>query len=196
MKARVWTVAGSVVMAAASSACCWLPLVTVGVGVGAGGAAAVLDRYRWVLLGVAVALLGVGFYLNYRRRADCAPEGSCPPRRPWSRSLNRAALWVSAALVASFAVFPEIATVTSRGSRPSAVSNSSDSTIVVLQVGGMSCAACEAPVEQALGSMTGVRAVHADAASGRVLLTVEHGEEPSDSLMSSKLVAAGYRLLR
>ncbi len=196
MKARVWTVAGSVVVAAVSSACCWLPLVTVGLGLGAGGAAAALDRYRWLFLGVAAALLGVGFYLNYRRGADCAPDGSCPPRRPWFRSLNRAALWVSAAFVVGFAMFPEIAAVTSRGSRPSEVSSSSDSAIVVLRVGGMSCAACEAPVEQALGSMTGVRAVHAEAATGRVLLTVKHGEEPNDSLVSSKLAAAGYQLLR
>jgi copper chaperone CopZ len=196
VKARVWTVAGSVVMAAVSSACCWLPLATLGLGLGAGGAAAALDRYRWLFLGVAAALLGVGFYLNYRRGADCAPDGTCPPRRPLLRSLNRVVLWISAALVASFAVFPEIASVTLRGGRPSAASSSLDSTIIVLQVGGMSCAACEAPVEQALASVRGVRAVRADAGSGQVKLTLDHGAAPSDSLMNVKLAAAGYRLLR
>lgn len=196
MKARVWTVAGSVVMAAVSSACCWLPLATVGLGLGAGGAAAALERYRWVFLGVAVVLLGVGFHLNYRREAVCAPDGTCPPRRPLLRSLNRVVLWISVALVASFAVFPEIASVTLRGGRSSAASSSPDSTIVVLQVGGMSCAACEAPVEQALASMRGVREVRADAGSGRVMLTLDHGVAPSDSLMNEKLAAAGYRLLR
>lgn len=196
MKARLWTVVGSVVMAAVSSACCWLPLAMVGLGLGAGGAAAALERYRWAFLGVAAVLLGVGFYLNYRREAVCAPDGSCPPSRPWLRSLNRVVLWVSAALVAVFALFPEIASLTSRNARPVVAGGSPDSTIVVLRVGGMSCTACEAPVEQALGSVMGVGAVHAEAASGRVMLTVEHGSKPSDSLMSSKLAAAGYRLLR
>lgn len=196
MKVRVWTVAGSVVMAALSSACCWLPLATVGLGLGVGGAAVVLDRYRWVFLGVAIVLLGVGFYLNYRRVADCAPDGTCPPRRPPLRSFNRVVLWISAALVASFALFPEIASVALRGGPSSVATSSADSTIVVLHVGGMSCAACEAPVEQALASMTGVRAVRADAGSGRVMLTLDHGPAPSDSLMSKQLAAAGYRLLR
>jgi hypothetical protein len=44
--------------------------------------------------------------------------------------------------------------------------------------------------------MRGVRAVRADAGSGRVMLTLEHGAAPSDSLMSEKLAAAGYRLQR
>jgi copper chaperone CopZ len=196
VKARVWTVAGSVVMAAVSSACCWLPLATVGLGLGAGGAAAALDRFRWVFLGVAVVLLGVGFHLNYRREADCTPGGTCPPRRALPRSVNQMVLWISAALVASFAAFPEFVSITLRGGRSSAANRSPDSTIVVLQVGGMSCAACEVPVEQALAGMRGVRAVRADAGSGRVMLTLEHGAAPSDSLMNEKLAAAGYRLQR
>lgn len=195
MKAGVWASIGSVAVAAASSACCWLPLLTVGLGLGAGGAAVTLDRYRWLFLGVAALLLGVGFYLNYRREAPCAPDGSCPPERPLLRRINRVVLWSSAVLVAVFASFPELTSAIPKGRGSEASLGLSDSTVVVLKVGGMTCEECEVPVEQALGGMSGVRTVHADAAHGRVTLAVEPGAALEDSLLRSKLTAAGYRLL-
>ena len=108
LKAGLWASIGSVAVAAASSACCWLPLVAVGLGLGAGGAAALLEPYRGWFLGAAAALLGIGFYFDYRREEPCAPDGSCPPQRPLLRRVNRAVLWSSAALVVGFALFPEI----------------------------------------------------------------------------------------
>lgn len=117
MKMRVLASIGSVAIAAASSACCWLPLVAVGLGLGAGGAAMMLDRYRWIFLVLASVLLAVGFYLNYRRDDPCDPDGSCPPERQRFRVANRAVLWSSAGLVAIFALLPEVTAVISRGAR-------------------------------------------------------------------------------
>lgn len=196
MKVGVWASIGSVVIAASSSACCWLPLLTVGLGLGAGSAAVALDRYRGLFLGAAAVLLGVGFYLNYRRETPCGPDGTCAPSRPLLRTFNRAVLWCSAALVAVFAFFPELTSAVPNKRAPEAGPGSPDSTMVVLDVGGMTCEACEAPVEQALSSLSGVRAVHADAVSGRVSLSLEPGADPADSLLGSKLAGAGYRLLR
>ena len=183
-------------MAAASSACCWLPLVTVGLGLGAGGAAAMLERYRWAFLGAAAVLPGIGFYLNYRREDRCAPDGACPPPRPLLRTANRVVLWTSALLVAVFALFPHITSSISSGARAGTAAPPPDSSTIVLNVGGMTCATCEAPVEQALRTVKGVRGVHADATSGRVTLTLDGSAAPNDSLMHSSLEAAGYQLLR
>ena len=108
LKAGLWASIGSVAVAAA---CCWLPLVAVGLGLGAGGAAALLEPYRGWFLGAAAALLGIGFYFDYRREEPCAPDGSCPPQRPLLRRVNRVVLWSSAALVVGFALFPEITRV-------------------------------------------------------------------------------------
>ena len=44
-------------MAAASLACCGLPLAAVGLGLGAGGAAVFLERYKWDCIGTAAVLL-------------------------------------------------------------------------------------------------------------------------------------------
>jgi len=195
MKAGVWAPIGSVALAAVSSACCWMPIVTIGLGLGAGGAAVMLEGYRWVFLGVASVLLGLGFHLNYRREAPCAPDGSCLPRRPLLRLINRTILWGSAILVAIFALFPELRSAISGGAPPNVEASLPEST-VVLEVAGMTCAACEAPVEQALRAAHGVREAHADAASGRVTLSLDRGATPNDSLLQSRLKAVGYRLLR
>jgi len=108
VRTGAWASNGSVAMAAASSACCWLPLVAAALGLGAGGAAAVLERYRWVFLGVASVLLCFGYYLNYRREEPCVSDGSCPPQRSRLRMINRILLWSSAALVVIFALLPEL----------------------------------------------------------------------------------------
>lgn len=143
MKAGAWTSVGAVITAAASSACCWLPLVALGLGLGAGGVAAMLERFRWPLIVISAALIGLGFYLNYRPEAECAPDGSCPPQRPRLRRFNRAVLWISAILVIGFAVFPEFTAALTYGPRPALRAAFADSAAGALAVGGKTCAGCE-----------------------------------------------------
>jgi hypothetical protein len=114
----IWAPLGSVAMAAVSTACCWLPLVTVALGLGAGGAAAIFDPYRWVFLGLASVLLALGFYFNYRRDAHCDPDGSCPPERRRLRAVNRVVLWSSSVLVVTFGLFPELTAIISERTPP------------------------------------------------------------------------------
>ena len=196
MKAGVWASVGSVAMAATSSACCWLPLVAVGLGLGAGGAAAMLERYRGVFLGAATVLLGIGFYFNYRRDPRCAPDGTCLPEHSALTTANRIVLWVSAVVVVLFSLFPQIRAAFPAGGRSTPAVALVDLTSVVLDVGGMTCATCEEPVERALRTVQGVRAVHADAASGHVTLILSGESAPDNSLLRSKLRSAGYELFR
>ena len=122
-----WASLGSVALAAASSACCWLPAVTIVLGLGAGSAGFLLERYRWGFVAGAAMLLGLGFYLEYGLGERCAPDGSCPPDRPVLRRLNRGLLWFSAGIVAIFALFPELraALPSTRAGEPSVVRLSS-----------------------------------------------------------------------
>jgi len=59
---------GAVLAAVLSSACCWLPLLLLLVGSGASVASvsAFFEAWRWPLVGGAVVLLGIGFFLAYR----------------------------------------------------------------------------------------------------------------------------------
>lgn len=97
-------------------------------------------------------------------------------------------------IVAVFALFPEFSATAAQRGRSNAATALADSTTLVLEAGGMTCAACERPVEQALGTLAGVRGVHADAVSGHVTLALSRGAGPSDSLVVSKLRSAGYEL--
>ncbi|MFQ5495879.1 MAG: mercuric transporter MerT family protein, partial [Phycisphaerae bacterium] len=97
---------GSVVAAALSSACCWLPLLLVAFGVSAVGMASFFEAYRPYLLVVAIGLLGAGFYRVYFRKERCAPGSACPAPNRKLRILNQAMLWSAAVLVGAFALFP------------------------------------------------------------------------------------------
>ncbi len=76
-----WTLTGGVIAGLAASLCCIGPLVALSLGLGSFAASAWFAQWRPVLLGVTFVLLGLAWYLTYRRpKADCA-DGSCarPP---------------------------------------------------------------------------------------------------------------------
>lgn len=91
---------GAVGAAFAASLCCIGPIlfVTVGVGAGLGSSFAPL---RPILTLLAVAALGIGFYMVYGRTAppvDCASRGACAV--PGNRRRNKVILWVATVLAA------------------------------------------------------------------------------------------------
>ena len=90
------TGAGAAALAAAATACCVPVLAPVLVSLlGVSGAvwAAGLKPYSLVILGVAGALLGYGFWIVYRR--PVAEGQACPTKRP---VLVRWVLWLAALL--------------------------------------------------------------------------------------------------
>jgi hypothetical protein len=67
VKAKAF-VGASVLAAVAASMCWFLPIVFVTMGVGVVGAAAFFAACRPVLLGISLALLGLGFYFSFFNR--------------------------------------------------------------------------------------------------------------------------------
>lgn len=58
-----------------------------------------LYPYRPYLIGIALALLATRYLWVYRKRRDCREEAkTCPT--PFATRFDKAALWVSAALIA------------------------------------------------------------------------------------------------
>lgn len=109
-RAVKWTTVGGVLAAlGVCAACCLLPFTLLSVGV-AGAWVSTLDSlapYKWIFIGLTVALLAYGFYAAYwKPRRTCSAGASCTVCGT-SRSV-RAGLWIATVLAISGLVFEQI----------------------------------------------------------------------------------------
>lgn len=147
--------AGSLIAGLLASICCIGPLVLGAVGLGSLGFAAALAPLRPWFLGLTAILIAFGFYLAYRpQRAEaCAPGEACA--KPGSRRNQRIALWLVTVLAVTLANYPSWgARLTAARERPSPIGEAS--AVVVLDVQGMTCTACEGEIERELKRVPGV----------------------------------------
>lgn len=192
LRAARWATLGSLTSAVLASACCWLPLLAVAVGGSAGAAGAFFEKARpWLLAGAAV-LLGVAFWQLYLRKPACGPDGTCAAPAPRARRATRAALWVSALLVAAFALFPGYAAALLGGPGTPRTTPAAGSETVTLEIKGMTCAACAAEVRGELENIPGVRSAYVDVERGRAHVVVDPGTEPAPLLESVR--QAGFEV--
>lgn len=184
---------GAVVSAVLSSACCWLPLVLLAFGASAVGVAGFFERYRPVFLGVAMVLLAAGFYLVYLRKPACGPGEACSVPNPRLTRINRAMLWVAAAFVAAFALFPNyVGTLLGTPSGAAAPTDAPHD--LEFAVEGMTCEACAATLRSKLAGLSGVSAAEVLYATGRARLRFESRRaRPTDEAIAEAVSATGYR---
>ena len=98
-------IGASLLAAVAASLCCVLPIVFALGSFAIVGASAFFESLRPYFLIATFALLGVGFYLAYRKpKHACEPGSACD--RPQVNRLGRIGLWIATVLVISFAAFP------------------------------------------------------------------------------------------
>ncbi|MCC6906683.1 MAG: cation transporter [Phycisphaerales bacterium] len=149
-------IGGSVVTAALSSACCWVPLFLLAFGASSAGASALFERWRGVFIAVAIVMLGLGFYSAYFRRTSCA-KGCCATRSSRGRRLQRATLWVSAVIVAAFIFVPRyIGLLLDAGAADTSSAVGADATEYAFKIEGMSCEACAVTLRHELAGVEGV----------------------------------------
>src|SRR6266566_9673787 len=98
MQKEKLTAVGSVIAAVAASICCIGPLVAVTLGVGSLAAASGLQKWRPLFLGVTFVLLGVAWYLTYRKpKAQGCAEGTACAATPRAKG-GKFVLWIATAL--------------------------------------------------------------------------------------------------
>ncbi len=99
------TLAGALAAGLASSACCLGPMVLAVAGIGGAASALALAPYRRFLLVLTAGLLGLAFFLAYRRPATtCGPGEEC--ERPWASRPRRMLLWLVTLVVLAATTFP------------------------------------------------------------------------------------------
>jgi len=105
-----WTTAGGVLAAlGVCAACCLLPFALLSIGV-TGAWVSTLDAsaaYKWPLIGLAIALLGYGFYAAYvRPKRLCAAGTACEVCS--SSRAARIGLWIATILTIGGLVFERV----------------------------------------------------------------------------------------
>lgn len=102
--------AGGILAALGAASCCVVPfaLFTLGVSGAWVGNLTALEPYQPVFAAIAVACLGYGFYLVYRRpKVACAEDSYCAS--PSSSQFAKIGLWTALVLVLIAVGFPRIA---------------------------------------------------------------------------------------
>ncbi len=100
---------GSIVAAVTASLCCIGPAVLAILGASSLGAFAAFETYRPFFIGLTVVLLGLAFYLTYRKREVVCEDGSCKIEA--AGKWNKILLWLAALLALIFLFFPQILTL-------------------------------------------------------------------------------------
>lgn len=145
-----WTLAGGVVAAIVASLCCIGPVIALSLGLGSFAAATFFAQWRPLFLALTFALLGVAWFMAYRRpKSDC--DGASCARRP-GRAM-RASLWVGTLVAVVAAAYPWLAG--SRHSAAPAVTASAGEKFSV-SIPTMDCAACAKGIEASLQRAPGV----------------------------------------
>lgn len=199
MKSEKLALGGAIAAAFGAALCCIGPVLFAVLGLGAFSAASVFASLRPYLLAVAVLALAFGFYRAYFRREECAPGEACATK-PVNK-VNRAALWVASFAVVAFALSPyyvgHIAAALVRGKQPapaalSAAAQSGALETVTVEVEGMTCESCEAPIKKALDNTPGVRAAEVSFKNGNARIQYDPTQTNLDKIKSA-INSTGYK---
>lgn len=97
---------GSILAAVMASACCVGPALLALIGAGTAGFSGVPGAYRPYFIGISVLLLGLAFYLTYRKREVRCEDGTCKTVR--AGKWDRIGVWFAAFIAAAVIAIPSI----------------------------------------------------------------------------------------
>lgn len=153
-------IGGSLLVAALSSACCWLPLLAVSLGFSALGFGTVFEQYRIVLVALAAGFVAGAVVLQRRSRRACDGD-ACPPQRSSGLILPV----VGGIGVLAFAVLPEVIAWNQPDEEPKIVV-ADDELAATYVVAGMTCEGCTSLLVSHLEDQPEIREAIVDYASG------------------------------
>lgn len=186
-KLRNLPIIGSIIAAIVASLCCIGPVVLAILGVGGASLFPKFGNFRLYSIGITFVLLGLGFYLTYRKREVICEDGTCKIKS--AGKWNRIALWSATILVVFFVAFPYL-----NLSNQNPTSNQIKMEIVetMIPVEGMTCSGCEFNVENAVKKLGGIVQVKADYQKGEVYIKYEKWQVTVDSIIDA-INKAGYK---
>ncbi len=189
METRRVTVVGSVLAASAASTCCIGPLVALVLGVASAEATSTLQKWRPIFLAVTFVLLGLAWYLTYRKpKAEgCGDGAACPAKR--NAKGGKVILWAGTVLAFALSAVPLYAGMVARllhqeDTRPARVVGA-NMAILRVKIPSMNCAACAVNIERSLMKENGI--VRAEVVFKTKLAVIEYD---SAKISPEKVVSA------
>lgn len=176
---------GAVLSAALASVCCLGPLILLGLGIGGVGLAAGLAPYRLIFLALTFALLGMAFYLIYRKREVQCEDGTCKVQS--GSKGTKIALWIVTAAVLVLA-----SSHLWMGAFSPKVQVPREGYQIKLAVTGMHCDACAVSVQKALRKVSGVKSALVDFDQSEAAVIVDSEKFDSQSLVKA-VENTGYK---
>lgn len=168
-----------------ASTCCAVPVGLALLGLGSLGVGSRIGPYHWYFTGAAMVLLGIAwaYFLREKRRAEaCACELT-------NERTTRNSLIVASVVVAFFLAL-NVSTALS-GANGRLVSSAVATELITVPVRGMSCVACEYPIESNLKKIDGVLEASASAAASSVTVRATPGTVSLDAIARA-VRSAGY----
>lgn len=186
MEQSKFTSVGSVVAAIVASLCCIGPVAVALIGVGSIGAFAVFEPYRPYLIGVTVLLLGLAFYLTYRKREVICEDGTCKMEN--ASKWNKMTVWLVAVLAGIAIAFPYFDFTDAVAAQAILSQNSQqtpNSAIAVLDIEGMDCTGCAKGLEATLGRIEGVTTAAVDFEQSKAVIKYDPTKVKPQQLIAS-----------
>jgi mercuric ion transport protein len=169
---------GAVTAAVIASLCCIGPVLVVFLGVGSIAAFSAFEIYRPYLIGLTVALIGLAFFLTYRKREVRCEDGSCKMESAskWAKK----GVW-TVTIVAGLAIaFPYL-----NFAPQTSVNKAVDSTAVVtLNLSGMDCNACAKGLEATLSRAAGVKKAAVEFENSRAVVEYDSTKTTVERLIA------------
>lgn len=155
---------GGIITAIIASLCCIGPVLVALIGIGSVGAFTFFENYRPYLIGATILLLGVAFYLVYRKREVKCEDGSCKIQD--AGRWNKVGVWSATFLAAVAIAFPHL------GVAPPSPTNEAvqGKAVVSLNVQGMDCQGCAAGVEGSLANIHGIHKARVSFEKGEAVI--------------------------
>lgn len=190
-------VVGSAVTAFLASLCCLGPLLLGGIGLGIAVTAS-FESLRPYFLGLTALLVGVGFYLAYRKPkvAEGCAVGTCGPENSRVRRFAKPFLWMATVGVVALALFPlygaRLVSAVKHPSASLALRSQPQLAQVALKVSGMTCEMCAASIEVALEKLPGVAEAQIDFAGAAAHVRYDGAKVKPEQLIEA-VHATGFR---
>jgi copper chaperone CopZ len=177
---------GSITAAITASLCCIGPAVLAALGASSLGAFAAFEKFRPFFIGLTVVLLGLAFYLTYRKRQVVCEDGSC--KITGAGRWNKMGVW-SATLIAALAIaYPYIAAKSSAATNAAFLPKAT----VVLEIKGMTCNACASHIQTALSEIKGVARASVEYETGKGVVEYDPALVQPEALIK-RVKETGYK---